>query len=71
MIHPELLPPLPVSLEDAHREIRYLQNQVYFARSQLAKSIEEREKDRRAARGNIQALREENKELREKIKENE
>ncbi len=67
MIPAELLPPLPVTLEEAHREIQYLRGEVYFARERLAKSIVEREKDRRAARGNIKALSEENRTLREQI----
>lgn len=55
----ELLPPLPVTLDEAHREIRYLQYQLYLTRQNTAKQVEEREKDRRAARGNIKALAEE------------
>ena len=69
MIEPFRLPPLPVTLEESHREITYLRLQVYSARQDLAKQVEEREKDRRAARGNIKFLAAENKELRDKIEE--
>lgn len=65
MFDPSILPPLPSNLEDSHREIRYLQYQLYLSREHMAKSIEEREKDRRAARGNINALKQEVKNLRE------
>lgn len=68
MLDPELLPPLPVTLEEAHREIQYLRGQVYWARERLANQIVEREKDRRAARGNHQAVVLENAELRNQIK---
>lgn len=56
--------PLPVSLEDAHREIVYLRKQVFRARQDFAKQVVEREKDKRAARGNIKAVAEQNAELR-------
>jgi hypothetical protein len=63
MFYPELLPPLSVTLEEAHREIRYLQQKLYFANEQLAIQVVEREKDRRAARGNIEALKKLNQQL--------
>jgi hypothetical protein len=56
LFEPERLPPLPVTLEEAHREIRYLQRRLYLERQVLATNIEEREKERRAARGNIRVL---------------
>lgn len=68
MFDPSLLPPLPVTLEESHKEIRYLQRQLFLSRQNLAKQIEEREKDRRAARGNIRALSEELKVVREALK---
>lgn len=68
MFDPSLLPPLPVTLEKSHEEIRYLQRQLFLSRQNLAKQIEEREKDRRAARGNIRALSEELKVVREALK---
>lgn len=65
MFTTEALPPLPVTLEDAHREIRYLQYQLYKARQAFAQQVVERQKDGRALRGNIKALAEENRKLRE------
>lgn len=53
LFDPQRLPPLPVTLEEAHREIRYLQRKLYIERQQLATNVVEREKDRRAAKGNI------------------
>lgn len=67
--HTELLfPPLPVTLEESHKEIRYLQQQVYAARQGVVQQIENREVDRRAAKGNIESLAEENRYLREVAK---
>lgn len=60
---PDRLAPLPNTLEEAIREINYLRLQVYLARLNLANQIVEREKDRRAARGNIRALADKLKEL--------
>lgn len=60
-------PPLPVSLDDAYREITYLRKQLFRARQDFAGQVVEREKDRRAARGNIKAVAAENAELRKVI----
>jgi hypothetical protein len=60
---PDRLAPLPNTLEEAIREINYLRLQVYLARFNLANQIVEREKDRRAARGNIRVLADQLKEL--------
>lgn len=64
---PQLLPPLPATLDEAHREIIYLKQQLHRARSDFAGQVVEREKDRRAARGNIKAVATENAELRKVI----
>jgi len=62
-LSPDRLAPLPNTLEEAIREINYLRIQVYLARLNLANQIVEREKDRRAARGNIRVLADQLKEL--------
>jgi hypothetical protein len=54
--HEYYAPPLPDTLEDALREIKRLRKEVFRARQNWAKQVEEREKDRRAAKGNIKAL---------------
>lgn len=65
MFTTEALPPLPVTLEEAHKEIRYLQRELYKARQAFAEQVVERQKDGRALRGNIKALAEENRKLRD------
>lgn len=67
-MHPDIFPPKHVDIDRANQEIRYLQEQVFKAREALAACIIEREKDKRAAKGNIKALSEENQELRNRIK---
>ena len=63
------LPPPPDTLDECHKEILFLKSQLHKARSDFAQQIVEREKDRRAARGNIKAVAEENAVLRSKVAE--
>ena len=64
--HEYFAAPLPDTLEDALREIKRLRKEVFKARQNWAKQVEEREKDRRAARGNVKSLAEQLKTLKEK-----
>jgi len=56
---PERLPPLPVTLERAHEEIRYLQKRLFLANQQVAAGVIKREQDKRAAQETIKLLVEE------------
>lgn len=61
------LPPLPDTIDECHREIIYLKDQLYRARQQFAQQVVERQKDGRAAKGNIKAVAAQNTELRNVI----
>lgn len=59
-----LLPPLPDTIDECHREIIYLKDQLHRARQQFAQQVVERQKDGRAMKGNIKSVAAENAELR-------
>ena len=51
-----LLPPLPIDLETAHKELRYWQNEVLNARKLAVKEVERRVLDNKSSAGQIRKL---------------
>jgi len=55
-LDPEKVPPLPTTLEEAHKEIRYLQRCLFNERLRAMGKLERAENDRKALLGELKAL---------------
>lgn len=57
-LDPDFLPPLPSTLEDAHKEIRYLQRLLYNERLQWTRRLEKMALNHKSAVGEVKKLKE-------------
>ena len=66
---PSHLPPPPGDIEGCHKEILYLQRQLFLVREQIAKKIVQRELDFRSLKGLLSQSVDENNQLRRLLSE--